>query len=116
MPFTARPESQTQGTKGEKAMLTNYEITSKIHQLKEYEAMEEELKGLIESLKDELKSELISLNTEELTVSDNESSYIIRYTSVLSSRFDTKRFKEELGEELYKKYQKEVSSRRFTIA
>ena len=46
----------------------------------------------------------------------NLGKYIVRWTSVLSTRFDTKRFKEAFGEELYKAYTKEVSSRRFSIA
>ena len=42
--------------------------------------------------------------------------YVLRFTTVQSSRFDTKRFKEEQGPALYKEYTKEVISRRFTVS
>lgn len=41
--------------------------------------------------------------------------YIIRYTAVLSNRFDTTAFKKVMPE-IYKAYTKQVSSRRFTIS
>jgi len=97
-------------------MLTNVEIIEKIHELKEMEKLLEEVKSEVESLRDTLKQELITLDREELTVSNGKEVAIIRYTSVLSSRFDTKRFKDELGDELYKKYTREISSKRFSIA
>ena len=42
--------------------------------------------------------------------------YIVRWTSVLTTRFDTKSFKEKFGEEVYKAFTKQVSSRRFSIS
>ncbi len=41
--------------------------------------------------------------------------YIVRYTAVLSNRFDTTAFKKVMPE-IYKAYTKQVSSRRFTIS
>ena len=41
--------------------------------------------------------------------------YIVRYTSVLSNRFDSTAFKKVMPE-IYKAYTKQVSSRRFTIS
>ena len=41
--------------------------------------------------------------------------YIIRWTSVLSQRFDTTGFKKSHAD-LYKEFTKQVSSRRFSIA
>ena len=87
-------------------------MLKKIESLIEYEAMIEELKAEAEEIRNEIKAEMESRDTEELEIG----SHIVRFTSVLSSRFDTKRFKEELGENLYKAYCKEVASRRFTIA
>ena len=87
-------------------------MLKKIESLIEYEAMIEELKAEAEELRNEIKAEMENRDTEELEIG----SHIVRFTSVLSSRFDTKRFKEELGENLYKAYCKEVASRRFTIA
>lgn len=50
-------------------------------------------------------------NTEELEAGQ----YIVRYTSVLTQRFDTTAFKKALPE-VYKGYLKQSASRRFTIA
>ena len=77
--------------------MSQNEMVAKIEELNE-----------LEILMDGLKAQ----GTEEL----NLGKYIVRWTSVLSTRFDTKRFKEAFGEELYKAYTKEVSSRRFSIA
>lgn len=91
--------------------MTNPEIESKIAELKELESMQAELKEMIESIKDELKTEMIQQNTEELEVGAN----IIRYTTVLSQRFDSTALKKKLPE-IYSTYTKQVTSRRFTIS
>ena len=87
------------------------EITIKIENLRELEVLIEEAKAEAEVLRDEIKSEMLNRNTEELTVGQ----YIVRWTSVLSNRFDTTAFKKVLPE-LYKAYTKQVSSRRFSIS
>ena len=53
---------------------------------------------------------MLRLDTEELEAG----AYIIRWTSVLSNRFDTTSFK-KLHNELYKEFTKQVTSRRFSI-
>ena len=60
---------------------------------------------------DEIKAEMLSRDTEELTAGK----YIVRWTSVLSNRFDTTAFKKVMPE-VFKAYTKQVSSRRFTIS
>ena len=50
-------------------------------------------------------------DTEELEVGQ----YIIRWTSVLTNRFDTTTFKKVLPD-VYKAYTKQITSRRFSIA
>lgn len=74
--------------------------------------MIEELKAEAEEIRNNIKGEMNARDTEELEIG----SHIVRFTSVLSTRFDTKRFKEVFGEELYKAYTKEVASKRFSIA
>lgn len=91
--------------------MSNTEIMSKINDLRELEELIEEAKAEAEKLKDEIKNEMLKQNTEEMTVGR----YIVRWTSVLSNRFDTTAFKKIHGE-LYKAYVKPVSSRRFTIS
>ena len=68
--------------------MSKMELLAKIELLNKYEAMMEELIA---------------------------GHYIVRYTSVLSNRFDSTSFKKVLPD-LYKAYTKQVSSRRFTIS
>ena len=91
-------------------MSTN-EITTKIEALRELEELIEEAKVEAESLRDEIKAEMLSRNTEEMSVGQ----YIVRFTSILSNRFDTTGFKRAYGE-LYKEFTKQTASRRFTIS
>lgn len=88
------------------------QLESKIEELNEIEKMMEELKAEAEAIKDELKSEMSLRGLDQMEIGQ----YIVRWTPVLSSRFDTKRFKEEYGENIYKQYTKEISSLRFSIA
>ena len=88
-----------------------HEIESKIRALNEWEALAEEARKEIESLKDEIKAEMLQQNTEEMEAGQ----YIVRWTSVLTNRFDTTAFKKEHSD-LYKTFTKQVSSRRFSIA
>ena len=91
--------------------MSTTEITSKIEALQELESLIEEAKAEAESLRDEIKAEMLSRNTEEMTVGQ----YIVRFTSILSNRFDTTGFKRAYGE-LYKEFTKQTASRRFTIS
>lgn len=91
-------------------MSTN-QITKKNESLLEWEQIMEEAKAETEALRDEIKQEMVNRNTEEMTVGQ----YIVRWTSVLSQRFDATAFKKVMPE-IYKAYTKQVASRRFTIA
>ena len=91
--------------------MSKNEIVSKIEQLKEWESILEEAQSEVEALRDSIKAEMLTQNTEEMQAG----AYIIRWTSVLSNRFDTTAFKKEYGD-LYKQYTKQVSSKRFSIA
>ncbi len=91
--------------------MTTREMETKIEKLQEWEALIEEAKAEAESLKDELKSEMLAQGAEEMEAGR----FICRWTSVLSNRFDTTTFKKEHGE-MYKAYTKQTSSRRFSIA
>lgn len=91
--------------------MSQNELVSKIQQLNEWEELMEEARAEAEALRDAIKAEMLAQNTEELTAG----AYIIRWTSVLSNRFDTTAFKREHGD-LYRQFTKQVSSRRFSIA
>lgn len=91
-------------------MSTNL-IQKKIEELLEWEKISDEAKATADALRDEIKQEMISRDTEELTVGQ----YIVRWTSVLSQRFDATAFKKVMPE-VYRSYLKQISSKRFTIA
>ena len=91
--------------------MTRNEIITKIEALNEWEALMEEAKAEVEALRDEIKEEMLQRDTEELTAGQ----YIIRWTSVLTNRFDTTNFKKHYAE-LYKSFTKQSASRRFTIS
>ena len=91
--------------------MTKAEIINKIEALNEWESIIEEAKAEAEALRDSIKAEMLEQNTEELEAG----TYIIRWTSVLSQRFDTTAFKKSHGD-MFKEYTKQVSSRRFSIA
>lgn len=87
------------------------ELTTKIESLRDLESLIEEAKAEAESLRDEIKSEMMMRNVEEMSIGQ----YIVRFTSVLSNRFDTTGFKRAYSD-LYKQYTKQTASRRFTIS
>ena len=90
-------------------MSTN-EIAHKIEVLQEWEKIAEEAKAEAEALRDEIKQELLRNDVEEM----HAGQYIIRWTSVLSQRFDTTAFKKVMPE-VYKAYTKQTTARRFSI-
>lgn len=91
--------------------MSTMEIMSKIETLKEWEELAQQAADMIEGIKDELKRLMESRGAEELQAGQ----YIVRYTTVLSNRFDSTAFKKEHGE-MYKLYTKQVTSRRFTVS
>ena len=86
-------------------------MENKIKKLQEWEQLIEEAKQEAEYLRDEIKTEMLNRKTEELTAGK----FIVRWTSVLTQRFDSTTFKKE-HEEMYKLYTKQSASRRFSIS
>lgn len=86
-------------------------LETKIEELQELELMMDEVKSEMEKIKDELKMEMKKRNTEEMKVGR----FIVRWTEVLSNRFDTTKFK-QMFPGMYKDFTKEVASRRFSIS
>lgn len=91
--------------------MSTVDIVSKIEALRELEELIEEAKAEAEALKDEIKCEMMRRDTEEMEVGR----YIVRWTSVLSNRFDSTAFKKVMPD-VYKAYVKQVGSRKFTIS
>ena len=77
--------------------MSTKELTNKIESLRDLESLIEEAKAEAETLRDEIKSEMMLRDVEEMSIGQ----YIIRWTSVLSNRFDTTGFKKAYGD-LYK--------------
>ena len=91
--------------------MSTTELTAQIESLRALEELIEEAKAEAETLRDSIKQEMLSRDTEELTAGQ----YIVRWTSVLTNRFDSTAFKKVMPE-VYKAYTKQVSSKRFTIS
>ena len=91
--------------------MSKIELLAKIELLNKYEAMMEEIKTEADSIRNSIKAEMEAREVEELIAGQ----YIVRYTSILSNRFDSTAFKKVMPE-IYKAYTKQVSSRRFTIS
>ena len=91
--------------------MSTTELTAQIESLRALEELIEEAKAKAETLRDAIKQEMLTRDTEELAAGQ----YIVRWTSVLSQRFDSTAFKKVMPE-IYKAYTKQVSSKRFTIS
>ena len=91
--------------------MSKIELLAKIELLNKYEAMVEEMKAQADTIRNEIKAEMDARELEEMIAGQ----YIVRYTAVLSNRFDTTAFKKVMPE-IYKAYTKQITSRRFSIA
>jgi len=91
--------------------MSKNELITKIEALNAYEELIEKAKAEADAIRDSIKEEMLARDTEELVAG----AYIIRWTPVLTQRFDTTAFKKVLPE-IYKAYTKQATSRRFSIA
>ena len=91
--------------------MSTIQITKKIEDLLALEQLLEEAKAEADTLRDEIKGEMLNRGVDVLTAGQ----YIVRWTSVLSNRFDSNAFKKVMPD-VYKAYVKPVFSRRFSIA
>lgn len=91
--------------------MSTCELETKITKMQEYEALAVEAQAEADALRDEIKAELTRRNAEEVTTEK----YIVRWTSVLSQRFDSTAFKRAMPD-IYKAFTKQVSSRRFSVS
>ena len=91
--------------------MTKNEIIAMIETMNNYDDLAAKAKAKADAIRDTLKEEMARLETEELIAG----TYIIRYSSVVSNRFDTATFK-RLYADLYKDFTKPVNSRRFTVS
>lgn len=91
--------------------MSKNEIVSLIETMNNYDELAGKAKAKADAIREALKGEMLRLGEEELTAG----AYIVRYTSVISNRFDSTTFK-RLYADLYKDFTKPISSRRFTVS
>lgn len=91
--------------------MKNQEIRNTIAELQELYAQAESIKAEITAREAVIKEEMEAREVETLDLGN----VIVRFTSVLSSRFDTKAFKKDFAD-IYALFTKQVASRRFSIA
>ena len=91
--------------------MTKKEIIAQIELMNEWERVIEEAKAEVEVIKDSIKAEMADRDLDELEAG----SYIVRYKTVATSRFDSTSFKKTY-EDLYKAFLKQSTSRRFSIS
>ena len=91
--------------------MTKNEMLTMIEIMNNYDELAAKAKEKADTIRNALKEEMVRLETEELTVG----TYIIRYTNIVSNRFDSTTFK-RLYADLYKDFTKPVSSRRFSVS
>ena len=91
--------------------MSKNELVAKIEALNEWEALMEEAKAEAEAIRDSIKAEMADRDLDELEAG----SYIVRYKTVATSRFDSTSFKKTY-EDLYKAFLKQSTSRRFSIS
>ena len=91
--------------------MSKNELIALIETMNNYDELAAKVKAKADAIREAIKEEMVERGTDELIAG----SYIVRYTNVLSQRFDSTAFKKVLPE-LYQAYTKQVSSRRFTIS
>ena len=88
--------------------MTERMIVNRVNKLQALEAQKAELEQQIEAIKDEIKKEMGEAERLEA------GSHVIRWSVVVSSRFDGKAFKQD-HPEMYALYAKQTQARRFSV-
>ena len=87
------------------------ELEIRIEKMQEWERLAVEAAAEAEAIRDTIKAEMLDRNAEELQAGR----FIIRWTSILTSRFDSTAFKKAMPD-VYKAFLKQSASKRFTIS
>lgn len=87
------------------------EMESKVNELRELRRMADELAGEITALEDDLKAHMTAIGSDEL----HGPSFKITWKEVTSSRLDGKALK-AAAPELWQRFSKQTTSRRFVLA
>ena len=87
------------------------EMDTKVNELRELKRMQEELAGEITALEDSLKAHMTATGADEL----HGPTFRITWKNVTSSRLDSKALK-AAAPELWDRFSKQTTSRRFILA
>ena len=79
--------------------MSRNEIAAMIETMNNYDELAAKAKEKADAIREAIKNEMIERNTEELVAG----AYIVRYTNVISNRFDSTTFK-RLYADLYKDF------------
>ncbi|RZT02107.1 hypothetical protein [Cuneatibacter caecimuris] len=90
--------------------MTDRMILNRVKKLKELEEQKKEIESQIDALKADIQQDMEEKGLEEQKAGD----FLVRFTRVLSNRFDSRAFREEHSR-LYSQYLKQTESRRFSI-
>ena len=91
--------------------MTKNEIVALIETMNNYDELAAKAKAKAAAIRDALKEEMLERGLEEMEAG----TYIVRYTNIISNRFDSTTFK-RLYADLYKDFTKQTTSRRFTVS
>ena len=91
--------------------MSKKELEAKIEALTSWESIIAEAQAEAEAIRDSIKAEMAERGVDVL----ESETHIIRWSNVLSNRFDSSAFKKIYGD-LYKAFTKQVQSKRFSIA
>lgn len=92
--------------------MTNKELNEVMKTIAEYARIAEEANKVVEENKELLKGYMTEQGIEEVIGDEHKATY----KAVVSNRFDSKAFKADGYEDLYKAYQKPSTSMRFNFA
>jgi predicted phage-related endonuclease len=91
--------------------MTKNEIVALIETMNNYDDLAAKAKAKADAFRVALKEEMLERGLEEMEAG----TYIVRYTNIISNRFDSTTFK-RLYADLYKDFTKQTTSRRFTVS
>lgn len=91
--------------------MSTHELDAKVQALRELRNFEAEVKSEITAIEDEIKSEMLSKNTDVL----QGQNCMVTWKTIITSRFDSAAFKLTHAD-LFKQYTKATTSRRLVIA
>lgn len=91
--------------------MSQNEMMNLIETMNNYDDLASKVKAKADAIRSTIKEEMERQAVEEMICGP----YIVRWTSILSNRFDATTFK-RLYADLYKDFTKQVSSRRFSVS